>query len=268
MFLKNNPYYLILVLLCISCAPSFNVEQEQLKIQNATGSLLDIDKRIAILYPKNYNTDSLKNSIQKLIKNNQDIVETLKKDTKNATININKVSNPITIQDRLFRIVNTTESFTILKKDIKIAYDDFENYFESNLYTCKEYPDKYTVTGSTDFIAIDHNHAWEYFNFNIAILLDAYGMTDTKKLVQLYYDEIFEPNNEKWDAQRIKDFKEVYSKNKNLPQHKNRDFDAYCDCLIQHEEKLDPEKVLAINYYKSKTYHNSMLMCRIISSRE
>ncbi|WP_298508477.1 hypothetical protein [uncultured Kordia sp.] len=86
--------------------------------------------------------------------------------------------------------------------------------------------------------------------------------------MQLYYDEVFVPAEEKWDSESIQMFKDEYEAIKNSPQYKDLDFDAYCDCLLLHQEKLDFDKEIPNAYFESETYLNKMYSCRILTVRE
>lgn len=265
MSLKSYLFYCVfLSLLFTSCAPSFDLKKESANIIKSFGKLSSPEKRVDIFYPDSYNKDSIKN----ILKENKHIIDEVKKYAEQSNTKINMVSSSITIKDRLFRIVNATETFTIFKKDINISIEAFKKYLESNLYEYKEDAMKFTMTGDINLIAIHHKNSWEYFNFNLPVFYDGYGMKDSKKLVQLYYDEVFIPAEEKWDAENTRDFKEMYNENKGHPQYKDLDYDAYCDCILQHHEKLDYDKDIPDGYFDSETYLNYIYSCRILTTRE
>lgn len=253
-----------LSLLFTSCAPSFDLKKESANIIKSFEKLSSPEKRVDIFYPDSYNKDSIKN----ILKENSHIVNGIKKYTNKSDVKINTFSSTITIQNRLFRIVNVTETLTIPKKEIDIPMKDLKAYLQNNLYKYTEDATKLTATGDTDFIAIYHENAWEYFDFNVSIMYHAYGLKDTKKLVQLYYDEVFIPAEEKWEAESIRDFKEMYNESKGLPQYKDLDFDAYCDCMLQYYEKLDYDKDIPDGYFESETFLNNIYSCRILTKRE
>ena len=252
----------------ISCAPTFDIEKERTQIQKFVFDEFDIEKRIELFYPDQNKSDSL----IKIYRENKLLVDGLTDELKTLSnqgiITINNVTSTITIQNRLFRLVNITQSFRIPKQKIEIAYEDFENYLKSNLYSYTEDSTTYSITGKTNIIAIHHNNSWEYFDFNASFLYDAYGMKDAQKLVQLYDKELFEPAAEKWDEESVQIYKEQYQEIKHQPQYKDLDFDAYCNCLIKHIEKVDDDTLLETDYYESETYLNLIYMCRILTTRE
>ncbi|WP_114902371.1 hypothetical protein [Kordia sp. SMS9] len=251
-------------LIFTSCAPSFNFEKERENILTSLGKLSSPEKRVDIFYPDSFNKDSLKN----ILKENKDLLDVIQAGSEKSTVKINNVSSAITIQNRLFRIVNATETSKLNLKHYMLSVKELKQSLDNNLINYVENDHILTITKDSDFIAIYHGNSWEYFNFNVSMMYHAYGLVDTKKLVKLYYDEVFIPAEEKWDAESIRDFKEIYGENKDLPQYKNLDFDAYCDCLIRHEEKLEPEKILETNYYESDTRLNVIYQCRILTTRE
>ncbi len=265
MSIKSSFLFSIFAFLIFShCAPSFDFEKEASNIINSFGKQSSPEKRVAIFYPASFNTDS----IQNILKGNKDILTTINSLTKPSHVKINNVSSPITIQDRLFRVINATETLTLNLRHYMLSEEELKSYLDSNLINYEENDRNLTITKDSDFIAIYHKNAWEYFNFNVSMMYHAYGLTDTKKLIKLYYDEVFIPAEDTWDAESVANFKEIYNENKELPQYQNLDFDAYCDCLIRHEEKLDPEKVLKTNYYESDTRLNIIYQCRILTTQE
>lgn len=263
---QNSLFYsLLFYVFFTSCTPSFDVEKERQKIQQATSNVLNTEERIVAFYPESYDTDSIKSALKDWKPVLNDLTKLMQQP---SDVTINKVSSSINLQKRPFKIVNVTQTFSILKKDIDISLTAIEDYAKSNLYEYIVTDDTITIIGDFNFIAIYHKNNWEYFNFTIPIIVDAYGLQDSKKLVRLYYDEIFEPATEQWDAESIKDFKDIYSENKDLPQYKNLDFDAYCDCMLQHHEKLDYSMDIPDNYFESETYLNYIYGCRVLSTRE
>ena len=263
---KNQLFpFIFLVFLFTNCAPTFDLEKEHAQIEEAIFSGLNLEKKIDIFYPNQNKRDSIKN----ILKGHEQALHELKQSNQKPKIDINSTSSTIEFQDRLFKIINVTEQFSILKKDLlNTPSPVLKDYLESNLYEYSEDANKFDAKGEVNVLAIHYKGSWEYFDFNTSLIYDAYGLKDAKKLVQLYYDEVFEPAKEKWDEEHIQDFKKIYFRNKDLPQYQNLDFDAYCDCLIRHEEKLDYDKILETNYYESDTRLNVIYQCRILTSRE
>ena len=255
---------IFLSLLFINCAPSFDLKKEAANIINSFGKLSSPEKRVDIFYPDSYNTDSIKN----ILKENKYMLDMLRIGSQKTDVRINNVSSTITIQDRLFRIVNATEKAKLNMKQYMLNENDLKKHLDNYLIDYVEEEENLLITKDSDFIAIYHENAWEYFDFNVSMMYHAYGLKDTKKLVQLYYDEVFIPAEEKWDAESIKNFKEMYNENKDLPQYKDLDYDAYCDCLLQHYERLGYDKDIPDAYFESETYLNKMFSCRILTSRE
>ncbi|MEM6720229.1 MAG: hypothetical protein AAF611_12965 [Bacteroidota bacterium] len=266
MSIKNYLFSLIICTLFVtSCAPSFDLENEQANIEKAILSGFDLDKKINIFYPNARKRDSVK----KIVKQQQQILHEIQRLFKNRSIDINSVSATVELQERLFKVINVTQQFSILKEEFpEIPYSVIKDYLKSNLFEYTESPSKFDVKGDTDILAIHYKDSWEYFNFSASLLYDAYGLTDAKKIIQLYYDEIFEPTKEKWDAETIQIFKEEYQKIKDQPQYQKLDFDAYCDCMISFQEKIDAEVLYESNYYDNDTYLNHLSICRILTARE
>lgn len=262
MFKKRLVSCMFLLVLIWSCAPSFDLKKENLNIINSLQKLSSPEKRVDIFYPTSYDTDSIK----KILAKNKNLLNVISKMKKYSDAKINRVSSSVTIQGKSFKIVNAVETFKL--KINMLNKEEIKRTLNNNLVDYVEEGENLTITDDSDFIAIYHNNKWEYFDFNIPIMYDAYGLKDTKKLVQLYYDEVFEPAKEKWDVESIQDFKNMYNKNKNLPQYKNLDFEAYCDCILLHHEKLDHTKDIPEGFFESVTHLNYIYSCRILTSHE
>jgi len=264
-FLKKYYYCIFLLLFAMSCAPSppLNVEEEKSKIIQTLQKVPDTDRRIAVFYPETFNKDSLRNVLSK----NEEVLDIITKNSpKEINITINKVSSSAKIRNRYFKVVNITETFTVYKEGNLLHTGELKRYLYDNLIDFTENDTSFKVNKDTNLIAIYDNDSWEYFDFNIPLFFNAYGFYDTRKLVRRYYDEIFVVASEKWDAQSIKDFKDMYNENKDLPQYENLDFNGYCDCMIQHQEKLDYSKDIPDYYFESETYLNYIYSCRILTA--
>jgi hypothetical protein len=222
---------------------------------------------VSIFYPEDFNKDSITKILR--LNHNKEILNIITENNiKDIRVVINDVSSNAKIRGRYLKIINITETFTFEKENNQLYVEDLKSYLHENLIHYIENDTSFTINKDTNLIAIYGKGSWEYFDFNISIFYNAYGLQDSKKLVNLCYEDIFVPAAEKWEVQSIADFKEIYSENKDLPQYKNLDFDAYCDCLIRHEEKLDPEKTLETNYYESETHLNNIYRCRILTTHE
>ncbi|WP_298508480.1 hypothetical protein [uncultured Kordia sp.] len=169
---------LFLVFLFSSCAPTFDLEKESSNIQKIVFNGFDIRKRIETFLPKKEQRES----IQKFVEENEPFINELKKYTKPTSVEVNFVSSSITLQDRIFKIINATEVFSLSKKDITNPLDSFENYLGNNLIEYKEDSSKYTATRDLNLIAIFHKGSWEYFDYNVSLFYHAYGLKDTKKI--------------------------------------------------------------------------------------
>jgi len=265
MSIRNYHFYILLITFIFSnCAPSFDLKKEAENIIESFSDLSSPEKRVDIFYPDSYNKDSIKN----ILKENKFLIDLLKGNFPRPSLKINNVSSTITLQNRLFKLINTSEIYKLNMKQYMLSESDLKKDLDNNLIDYVENGKYLTITKDSDFIAIYHKNSWEYFDFNVSMMYHAYGLKDTKKLVQLYYDEIFVPAEEKWDAESVQNFKETYQEIKDGPQYKDLDFNAYCDCLIQHEEKLDYKKISETNYYESETRLNIIYSCRILTSRE
>lgn len=262
---KKYLFYILFTFLYVSCAPSFDLESEYPNIEKAIFKDFDFIKKVEVFYPDTKKRDSLK----KIFGDKDLFLEELKKVFQRTSITVNSVSSTISLQDRLFKIINVTEKYSVPKEELlEIPYSAYRDYLLSNLYEYKEDANQFDIKGDSDIVAIYYNDKWNYFNFNVAMLYDAYGLQDTKKIVQLYYDDIFEPAKETWEAESIEIFKNEYQAIKDEPQYKNLDFDAYCDCLISHQQKINDTILVETSFFESETYLNQLYSCRILTSRE
>ena len=248
----------------MSCAPSFDIEKEQSSILQTIQKVPDTDNRVDAFYPDTFNKDSIRNAF---IQNKETLNIITKSNPKEISIVINTISSNAKIRNRYFKIINVTETFTVYKEGNLLYTGELKRYLRDNLIDFTENDTSFKVNKDTNLIAIYDTDSWHYFDFNIPQFFNAYGLYDSRKLVRLYYDQIFEVASEKWDAQSIKDFKDTYSEHKDLPQYKNLDFNGYCDCMIQHQEKLDFSKDIPDSYFESEAYMNNLYNCRILTTR-
>lgn len=265
MFLKRYLLYSIFITTIMSCAPSFDLEKENKNLITSLQKLSNPEKRVDVFYPASYNTDSIKALI---LEENKGLLHAINKMGKHSDVQINTVSSAISIQERLFRIVNANSTYKLNLNQYMLSEEELKKSLDNNHIDYVEKDKTLTIKANADYVTIFHDNRWEYFDFNVSILYDAYGLKDTKRLVQLYYNEVFEPAKEKWDAESIADFKNIYNENKDLPQYQKLNYDAYCDCLILHYEKFDDDKTYTEDFFMSETYQNKMYSCRILTTQE
>lgn len=107
---KSYLLYIIFASVIISCTPSFDLEKENKNLIISLQKLSNPEKRVDIFYPASYNTDSIKALI---LEENKGLLHAINKMEKHSDVQINTVSSAISIQERLFRIVNANSTYKL-----------------------------------------------------------------------------------------------------------------------------------------------------------
>lgn len=266
---------LISIVSCKASKPIFNKEKEEKRIKYfIKNSFTDKEfllKQMDVFFPKEYwkhnnkiefsmTMDSTWNNLIKPVYFNNSIQN-------NHEVQLNKVSNQIKIRGRYFIIININETFDIIKPLNIEGIDNFEKYMKRNLIPYKEDNFKLIVNSNNDVLGIfdKNSNNWYYFNLSENAILSAYGIKDTKKIISLYFNEIFEYSKENWDEDLVKEIKEIYSETKDYNQYKYLNFDDYCNCKIEYDKKL-PDDVPNEYYDQSEAILKSIYRCRIFST--
>lgn len=131
MFKKIYPFYFLSIFLFIvSCSSTSDTDQKISKITEALRNSNDINKRVDIFYPKEFNKDNTKG----IINQHKDIVDQLTKNTpEKIQVSIANESSKIKIRNRYFKLVNVTETTTLDKKEYQSNSENLKSYLADNL---------------------------------------------------------------------------------------------------------------------------------------
>ncbi len=269
------PMIIVFLIFLNSCKPTFNISEEKPRIVNALKNDLfnknSIHERVEMFFPKEYWKTNSKHELIKSIDSIQELLRgplhSEKKRITKHNISINKFSNLIKIRNTYFVLISINEAFDVIKTAHLEGADDIEKYIKRNLILYVDDPFKIIANTNSDILGQYDNVAkkWIYYNFNEGLFLKAYGMKDTKKIIDLYFAEIFEYSDEEWTKQEIKEIKDLYRESWDLEQYKYLNFDDYCNCKIEYQKKWTDD-VPDEYFEQSEALLESIYRCRIYST--
>lgn len=283
LLLNNMKYFcslLMLLLFIFSCKPSFDIQKEKAEIERVSKSdLLNTESfknRITAFFPEKYWQRKDKDSMTKIADSIYNILNNPLYDSpdyfSNHTVSINKNSNIIKADNSYFILINIRESFEIKKGFDIIFLEEIRNYLKQNLIILNEKEKSISVKHDSDLIGIydKKNSSWNYFSFNERMLLDGYGLDITKNILKVYFKDIFILPKEPLDTEGFDIFMEIYEEIRNEKQFENIDFDEYCKCIYNYQEKFFEKhdfEEFSDAYFDSWIHLSEIYKCKIITTK-
>ncbi|MCK0108469.1 hypothetical protein MWU58_04135 [Flavobacteriaceae bacterium S0825] len=275
--MKQHCLILIFLLAIIGCKPAFDIKKETNNIEKTTKKDLlnkeNYTKRVVSFYPKKYwkkrSKDSMLNAMDSLTKILNNPLNSNPDYFSNHNVVINKNSDVIKADNNYFVLISANETFDIKKGFDIIFINEIKNYLNNNLITTIEGENKILVNVNSDIIGVYNKKydSWDYFNLNARMLLDAYEIKTTKKILEIYFRDVFIPPKTPFNDKDFQEFRNLYSEIEDYEQYQNLDFDDYCKCIYIYQDKLlEIDDDIPDEYYESKTYLDNIYKCRILTT--
>lgn len=256
---------LLFTLFIFSCKPSFELNRElpEIKKNLEEFSIENTSKQFEYFFPEEYWINKNKDSILSIFENIHFENPEYFSDYTTSFIKHSKVINT---KKAHFILVNINESFHVSKSQFNNIHKEISTFFDNENINYTNSSDKLIVNNPKTILGLYYEelNKWTYYNFNAKMLLDAYGLKTSKKIINAYFDEAFSPSEKSWSKEEVNDFKETYSEIKNQKQYQNLDFDEYCNCLIKFQEKIPID--ISSNYFESTNFKNNISICRIYAA--